>query len=160
MLTPEQMKQKAMEVMEEGSYCPQSVLVAGLAKMGIDNPELVKAMAGFGGGIAGTGRVCGLLLSSLAVISIILGKDDYRDEKDPRLIKLGYLMEEAFVDLTAEFGSINCRDIAKVDWTDPKQFEYHFKSPESRRSICIELAGKTAKALGELLEWENLTPKN
>jgi len=160
MLTPDEMRQKAIEVMESGSYCPQSVLIAGLEKMGINNPDLVKAVAILSGGVAGTGRVCGLLISSLAVISCILGKDNFKEEKDPRLIKLGYLMEEIFVDLTEKFGGINCRDIARADWTDPEQFAYHFNSPESRRSLCIQLAGDTAKALGELLESEGLTAKD
>jgi hypothetical protein len=46
-------------------------------------------------------------------------------------------------------GSILCRDIIQVDWTNRDQVREFYRG-KSRK--CIELVGKTARLLGETIE--------
>jgi hypothetical protein len=49
-------------------------------------------------------------------------------------------------------GSINCRDIAKVDWKNRDEVKDYYSNPESRRRVCIKLVGDAAYELGELID--------
>ena len=60
-MTPAEMRDQAVELFKKRMHCSQAVLAVGLAKMGLDEPELVRAMGALGGGIASTGRACGCL---------------------------------------------------------------------------------------------------
>ena len=59
-----------------------------------------------------------------------------------------------FQDLTAQYGSINCGQIAQVNWMDRDEVKNFYGNPESRRQHCIRVVGETAFALGEILEQE------
>lgn len=61
-----------------------------------------------------------------------------------------------FERITAKYGGIQCRDIARVDWKDPASVQQYRSGPGSRRECCIEVVGETARALGEILEAEGL----
>lgn len=115
---------------------------------------MIKAVGSFGGGIAASGRVCGALLGAVALISSIYGRGNLDDNEDPRLWRLSRSIVRSFEKLAEPFGSINCRDIAQVDWKDKKAKAEFYSHPQSRRKHCIQLVGGIAYSLGELLERE------
>jgi hypothetical protein len=57
-----------------------------------------------------------------------------------------------FEELTREYGGVDCRDIARMDWQNSDQVKEFYSNPDSRRKICINLVGNTAYILGKLLE--------
>ena len=59
---------------------------------------------------------------------------------------------QRFEELTVSFESMNCRDIAKVDWKDRKAVKNYYINPLSSRKICTKLVGDAAFALGELID--------
>jgi C_GCAxxG_C_C family probable redox protein len=109
-------------------------------------------MGAFGGGIASSGNVCGILSGGVALISSIYSRGNLGEKEDPKTWRLSYKLFKIFENLTESFGSINCRDIARVNWGDKEATRNFYKNPESSHKICTQLVGDFAFALGELLD--------
>ena len=122
--------------------------------MGTVNEAVIKAMGAFGGGIASSGNVCGILLGGVALISSIYSRGNLEEKDDPRMWRLSYKLSKIFEGLTESYGGINCRDIARVGWRDREATKDFYKNPESRHKICAQLVGDVAFALGEILDKE------
>ena len=131
----------------------------GQEKLNRVNEEVVKAVGAFGGGIASTGKVCGALLGGVAVISSIYSRGNVDEKEDPLMWRLGYRLTKKFEELTHVHGSVNCQDIAQVNWRDRNAVKGFYTRPEGRRKVCLQLVGDVAFALGELLEQEVSSPK-
>ena len=116
------------------------------------NEAVIKSMGAFGGGIAGSGNVCGILSGGVALISSIYSRGNLEEIEDPRMWRLSYKLFKIFENLTGSFGSINCRDIARVNWSDKEATKDFYKNPESSHKLCTELVGDFAFALGEILD--------
>jgi|TARA_B100001964_G_scaffold129565_1_gene143258 C_GCAxxG_C_C family probable redox protein len=126
----------------------------GQEKLGDKNPDIIKAVGIFGGGISGTGGVCGAMLGGMACISSQCSRGELSDEESPRLFKIGHMMDQAFTEITAEFGGKDCADIARVDWLDRESVKEFYEGPASRKKYCQQVVGETARALGEIIEKE------
>jgi C_GCAxxG_C_C family probable redox protein len=155
-MNPEQMREKALDLFLKRFHCSQAVLAVGQEKLGIVNEEVIKALGAFGGGIAGTCRVCGALTGGIAVISSLFSRGNLESKEDPRMWSVSHKFIGEFEKLTQEHGGTDCRDIARMNWQDKEMVQQFYSSPESRRKICIQLVGDTAFMLGKLLETEGL----
>ena len=109
-------------------------------------------MGAFGGGIASSGNVCGILIGGIAAISSIYSRGNLDEKENPRLWSASSKFLKNFEELTSDFGSMNCRDIAKVDWKNKVEVKNYYVNPLSSRKICIKLVGDAAHALGELID--------
>ena len=128
------------------------VLAVGQEKMNKVNEEVIKALGAFGGGIASTGKVCGALLGGVAFISSLYSRGNLEDKEDPNMWRLSHKLAKKFEELTREFGSSNCSDIARVNWSDREQVKEFYNHPDSRHRHCIKVVEDTAFALGEILD--------
>lgn len=158
-MTPDEMRDKAIDIFKKRFHCSQAVLAAGQEKMGAVNEEVVKALGLFGGGISGTCRVCGALTGGIALISSLFSRGNLEQRENPKMWSLGHKFIHAFEDLTREYGGTDCKDIARINWQDNDQVKEFYSNPESRRKHCIQLVGDTAYILGKLLEEEVLKKK-
>lgn len=122
--------------------------------MNINNPELIKSVGIFAGGIAGTGNICGAVLGGMALISSQYSRGTVDEKENPRMFKLGHMLDQAFTEITKEFGGNECSKIAQVDWMDRDQVTAYYEDPDSRRKYCRVIVGETARALGEIIEKE------
>ncbi len=120
--------------------------------MNQQDDTLIKAVGAFGGGVASTGRVCGCLTGGLAFLSSLYGKDRPEGKDHPRMWRLSYKLAKRFEDLTKEYGGVDCRDIAQVNWSDREAVKVFYSSPDGRRRHCQKLVGDTACVMGEILE--------
>lgn len=109
-------------------------------------------MGAFGGGIASTGRVCGALLGGISLISSLYSRGNLDEQDDPRMWKLSSRLTKRFEEAAQEFGGIECRQIAGIDWRNREAVKDFYGNPESRRKHCVKVVGDTAFALGQLLE--------
>ena len=116
--------------------------------------SVVKAVGAFGGGIASSGSVCGILLGGVAMISSIYSRGNLDEKENPRIWGLSSKFRKKFIELTEPYGGMNCRDIARIDWRDREAVRDFYSNPESSRKNCIKLVGDAAFILGELLEEE------
>ena len=124
----------------------------GQEKMGIENLEVLKSIGLFGGGVAGTGGVCGALSGGIALLSSLYAKSNLEDKESPKMWQLGRILHDRFTEITEEFGGRNCSDIVRVDWLDQEQVRAMSKDPNSRFQYCRMVIEKTAIYLGEILE--------
>jgi C_GCAxxG_C_C family probable redox protein len=115
---------------------------------------VIKALGAFGGGIGGTGHICGALVGAASVIGTLYSRSSLAEKENPRMWSATKAVMQQFEELTAPHGGIDCNQIARVDWMDRDQVKDFYGNPESRRQHCISVVGETAKALGELLEKE------
>ena len=122
--------------------------------MDMKDDASVKAVGAYGGGIASSGNVCGVLLGGVAMISSIYSRANLEQKENPRIWALSKKFMKEFEKLTESFGGINCRDIARVDWNDRDAVKAYYKDPESNRKACIQLVGDASYVLGALLDQE------
>jgi C_GCAxxG_C_C family probable redox protein len=127
----------------------------GQEKIGDVNESAVKVLGAFGGGIASSGNVCGVLIGGIAAISSIYSRGNLDEKENPRLWSASSKFLQRFEELTSNFESMNCRDIAQVDWKNRDEVKNYYSNPESRRRICTKLVGDAAYALGELIEQQS-----
>ena len=86
------------------------------------------------------------------MISSIYARGNLNEKDDPRMWRLSYKFAERFENIAEKYGGTNCRDIARVDWSNREAtIEFH-ANPGSRRMICAELVGELAYVLGEIIE--------
>ena len=119
----------------------------------------VRAVGAYGGGIASSGNVCGILLGGVAMISSLYSRGNLDEKENPRLWSLSSKFMKKFEELADPYGGMNCRDIAGVDWKNRDAVKEYYSNPESSRKICIKLVGEAASILGELLEQEEAREK-
>jgi C_GCAxxG_C_C family probable redox protein len=119
----------------------------------------VKAVGAYGGGIASSGNVCGILLGGVAMISSMYSRGSLDEKENPRLWALSNKFLKKFEELSKPYGGMDCRDIAGVDWKNREEVAEYYSNPDSRRKICIKLVGEAACILGELLEQEEARSK-
>ncbi len=94
------------------------------------------------------------MIGGIATISAIFSRSSLDEREDRRMWSLSYKLAKIFEDLTKQYGGIECRHIARVNWRDRKQVKAFYKGENSRRQICTKLVGDFAFALGEILEKE------
>jgi C_GCAxxG_C_C family probable redox protein len=109
---------------------------------------VLKCATGFGGGIGARGSICGLISGSVMVIGLKhgRGKEDDMSVALSAYLRCSQLMEWFKV----EFGSEMCSSLTGgVDFRDPEQLARYYATGHQK---CVEMAGKTAAKLSELLE--------
>jgi len=153
-MQPNEMQEKALALFNQRLHCSQVLATVGLEKLGVDEPSVVKALGSFGGGIGGTGHVCGALVGAAAVIGMLYSRSSLEGKENPRMWAATKAVMQHFRELTGQFGGINCGQIARVNWMDRDQVKDFYNNPDSRRQHCIAVVSETARALGELLDQE------
>jgi len=131
----------------------------GQEKINRIDESAVKAVGAFGGGIASSGNVCGILLGGVALISSIYSRGNLDEKENPRIWALSSKFLKKFEEMTESYGGMDCRDIAGVDWKNKNAVKEYYKNPESNRRICIKLVCEAAAILGELLDQEEARPE-
>ena len=153
-MRPDEMRDKAIDLFTKRMHCSQVLAMIGLEKLGVSDPSVIKALGAFGGGIGGTGNICGALVGAVSVIGSLYSRSSLEEKENPRMWAATKAVMKHFEELTAAHGGVNCCQIARVDWMDRDQVKDFYGNPESRRQHCITVVGETARALGELLEQE------
>ncbi len=153
-MKPEEMREKAIDLFQQRLHCSQVLAMVGLEKLGIEDPSVIKALGAFGGGIGGTGNICGALVGAASVIGTLYSRSSLEEKENPRMWAATKAVMKNFEELAAPHGGINCAQIARVNWMDRDQVKDFYGNPDSRRQHCINVVGETALALGQLLEQE------
>jgi len=123
------MKEKIFTLKMQNYCCSQIVMAIGLEKLGIENPQLIEAMAGLCEGVK-CGSICGT--ASAAVCLMYLA--------DAKTAQEG-LAEEYLDWFEDSFGAMDCRDILGDD-------------PMAKLEKCPMIVEATMAKLEELLEWD------
>lgn len=153
-MTPKEMRKKAIEMMAvQRFHCSQALAAAGQEKLGRGSDEVIRAMGAFGGGLGGNGEVCGALAGALAVIGLRYSRARADEKENPKMWADAQEMVRRFRDeIVNQAGTIDCRDIAGVNWLDRAEVKAFYTGDKVKN--CIRIVGQTALVLGEMLERE------
>ncbi len=78
--------ERIIELSSMGYHCSQMIMIMTLEAIGEENPQLVKALGGLGGGIGYCGDTCGCLTGGACAIGFVpwqpgsAGERRYTDE--------------------------------------------------------------------------------
>ncbi len=126
----------------------------GLEKINKYDENAIKAVGAFGGGIASSGAVCGTLLGAIAAVSSLHSRGSLEEKENPRVWGVSNKLIKQFNQLTEPYGGSDCKDIARINWSNHDEVKNFYSNPDSTRKECVQLVGDFALALGKVLEIE------
>lgn len=107
--------EKLFEYLQKGYSCSQVMMLIALESEGKENPDLVRAMSGLRGGLDDAGEVCGTLSGGMCFLSYFAGRGADDEVESIYLKAMTKKLYEWFVEYTAEYGGIDCRQILDGD---------------------------------------------
>ncbi len=116
-------------------------------QLGIEKDVVPGIATAFGGGIGGTGSVCGALAGAVMAVGLKLGRQDPK-ERDAKAYALTQELRRRFETAT---GSVDCRKLTGMDLTT-KEGAKQFYSSEVPRTVCVPAVGVAYKNVVELLQ--------
>ena len=122
------MEMRIQELMLEGYCCSQIVMILGLEKLGKENPDLVKSMAGLCTGMH-LEKTCGTLSAGFCLLTLV----------DPARAQTTYIPElnQWFLDT---FESTECDELVRDD-------------PAIIASLCPEIIRASFDKISDMMEW-------
>lgn len=103
---------KMFKLANSGYCCSQILIIMYLESNGIENVQLIKAMAGLCAGVGNTGKTCGVVTGGACLFGLYAGKGIDIEIRDDNLKKMIQEFVQWFED---EFESSECADIITVD---------------------------------------------
>ena len=80
--------ERIIELSSMGYHCSQMIMILTLETIGEENPQLVKALGGLGGGIGYCGDTCGCLTGGACAIGLFLGNLAPQEKEDIQIQRL------------------------------------------------------------------------
>lgn len=77
--------ERIAELGSMGYHCSQMMMIMTLETIGEENPQLVKALGGLGGGIGYCGDTCGCLTGGACAIGYFLGNLAPEEKEDVQM---------------------------------------------------------------------------
>ena len=114
--TSDKIAKRALELLGQEYSCAQSVLRAVLEHYDMMFEYSTLVSAGFGGGIAHQGEICGAVSGAIMALGILEGQNtsDHKEHK----IKTYDLGEKFIAKFREKFETTKCSDLTGVDITD------------------------------------------
>jgi len=116
-------------------------------QLGIKNEIVPRVASGFGGGIGGTGAVCGAVVGGVMAIALEKGRDF---ESEDRLGMWG-LAQEFRRRFEAEMGHIGCRELTGADLTTEEGRKAYLSS-DKPIYVCLRAGGIAYQIVLDLLK--------
>lgn len=119
--------------------------------MGKTEPEVIKALGAFGGGLGGHGEVCGALVGALAVLGLKFSRAREEEKEDRRLWSSAQELYRRFrEEVVPNHPGIDCWQIAQVNWQNREEVKNFYQGEKIQE--CARLVGDTARLLAEILD--------
>lgn len=106
---------RMLELYQQGFNCSQILLLLGLEALGKNNPELVRAMTGLGGGLGFSGKTCGALTGGVCLLGLYAGRGTPEEREHDRFLLMVEELVRWFEEACDAYGGINCADILGED---------------------------------------------
>lgn len=147
--------EKAKALFKEGFNCAQAVAMAFAEETGMDEKMMMKASAGFGGGMGRLREVCGSVSGAVMVLGLLAGRDDVKNnEAKKELYRLVQEQASAFKEAN---GSYICRELLQGVTADTRP-QPDERTPEYyRKRPCAELVELSADICDTILQKYNIT---
>lgn len=103
---------RMLELSRQGFNCSQILLILGLEALGKNNPDLVRAMTGLGGGLGFSGKTCGALTGGVCLLGLYAGRGTPEEAEHGRfLLKVEELVQWFETENGRVYGGIDCAQI-------------------------------------------------
>lgn len=131
-------RNRAGLLFKEGYNCAEAIFMAFKDEFSPEmDPNMVKLVTGFGGGLGHAGCMCGALMGAIMVLNIKYGRSSSQEDRMP-----AYVHAKQFHD----------RFVEKFNYTCCRALNPHpYDSPEHLKN-CLKITGNTAKLLMEYLQ--------
>ena len=142
-MTPET---AAYRLFDMGFDCAQTVLAHFADDLDLEEETALMITSAFGGGIAGTGNMCGCVTGALMALGMKYGFTE------PDTIAKNIMTaknNEFLAKFKERCGAINCRELLGVDVSDPEQAA---EAPERIQARCPHFVTAACDILEEMLE--------
>jgi C_GCAxxG_C_C family probable redox protein len=123
------------------------VLLAVSQQLGIENPLIPRIATAFGGGPGRSGEVCGAVVGATMCIGIRYGRENSQESDAEANARAKQFVEE----FRERMGSLRCRDLTGVDFSNAEQTEAYRASDVPMR-VCLPAVGFAYDKTLELLE--------
>ncbi len=135
--------EKAVELFKDGFNCSQAVVGAFAKDIGLDEKTALKISAGFGGGVARTGEICGALSGAAIIAGVLYGATDGRDAESKAHT---YEELQRVINIFKEKNTfVTCRELKNP----PEKSENG--SPVYNRRPCVSLVEDVALAVEKVM---------
>jgi len=129
---------RAVELFKDGFNCSQAVVGAFAKDIGLDEKTAMKISAGFGGGVARTGEICGALSGAAVIAGILYGATDGRDAESKAHT---YEELQRVINIFKEKnGFVTCRELK-----NPPEGDIYKRRP------CVQLVEDAALAVEKVM---------
>ena len=130
--------EKAIELREQKYNCAQCVIGAYTDAVGVPFEALMKMSEGLGGGVAGTGDMCGVITGAVLVLGLLEGTSEPDLEHKAALNEK---IKELIDEFKQEHGTIACFELKGI------------VNPEVRKkeATCNELIFKMVRLIDKYL---------
>ncbi len=136
----------ALDYFTSGFNCCESTVLAGCDILSIENPLIPRIATCFGGGINGSGNMCGLYSGAMMVIGIKYGRDSRSESREAANQKA-----KQFHDFwLASFSLLNCRELLDIPYPEELEEPTHIKAYKVRHK-CNPMCAKVVDWLAENL---------
>ena len=142
-MTPETAAYRMFDI---GYDCAQTVLAHFVDDLDIEEETALMITSAFGGGIAGTGSVCGCVTGALMALGLKYGFTE-PDTIGKNMMKAKN--NEFIAKFKERCGAINCRELLELDVSDPEQAA---AAPEVIQARCPHFVTAACDILEEMLE--------
>ncbi len=127
-------------------------MLAVCQQLGVQQAIVPGIATAFGGGIGGTGAVCGALVGAVMAIGIRHGRRD-SSERDARAYALTQELRRRF---EAEMGHVDCRDLTGMDLSTADGVK-RFYGSDVPRTVCVPAVGVAYRAAMDLLQGDGVS---
>jgi C_GCAxxG_C_C family probable redox protein len=139
---------RMLELYRQGFNCSQILLLLGLEARQENNPDLVRAMTGLGGGLGFSGKTCGALTGGVCLLGLYAGRGTPEEREHDRFLLMVEELVQWFEEETGgAYGGINCADILGEDLAN--------KTVTPR---CGSIVSSTYARVGEILSANGIDP--
>ncbi len=140
-------KERARDIMEKHESCAQSILVAFMEELGIDNPMVIRAAGALHGGMMSS-LTCGIHVAGMMVLGLLMGRENLEEGLEG-LIPIILPAHELITALNKRLGSHSCKELTGVDFTDLNQAMTFYATGENEK--CIDRVAEGAEEIGLFL---------
>ena len=145
---PSRIRQKALDNVKRYESCTQSILAAFMEELGLDDPLVLRAGGAMHGGMM-TSLTCGVQTAGLMVLGLLIGRENLEEGMDG-LFPIVMPAQDLTNRLRARLGSISCRELSGVDFSDLNQAMQFISSGENTK--CFEIVADGAEEIAGFLQ--------
>jgi C_GCAxxG_C_C family probable redox protein len=136
---PARVRARAHHNVSKYESCTQSIVAAFLGELGIDDPLVLRATGGLHGGMVSS-LTCGIVSGAMIVLGLLIGREKLEEGLDG-IFPIVIPGQDLVSRLQKRLGSLSCREISGVDFTDLEQAMKFISSGENARCFDHVAAG-------------------